>query len=80
METITTSPTSQEMLNYFVQLNDTEKQSVVDLLKTFLTSKRNNFSPQSLQDYNNELELADAEIAAGDYITHDEVMRKYFAQ
>lgn len=80
MGTMTTSPATQEMLTYFMQLNDTEKQSVVNLLKTFLTSRKENFAPQSLQDYNEELERADAEIAAGDYVTHEEVIKRYLTQ
>jgi hypothetical protein len=48
--------------------------------KTLLQRKNESFSAQSLQDYNNELELADAEIVAGDFVTHDEVMQKYFPQ
>jgi predicted Zn-dependent protease len=78
METMTT--TSQEMLTYFKQLNDTEKQSVLNLLKTFITSRQVHPSPQSLQDYNKELELADAEIEAGDYISHEEVMKRYLSK
>jgi hypothetical protein len=82
METIrtTTTTTSAEMLTYFMQLNDTEKQSVVDLLKTFATSRKDNFTPQSLHEYNEELERADAEIAAGDNVTHEEVMQRYLTK
>jgi predicted transcriptional regulator len=80
METITTSMTSAEMLTYFMQLNDTEKKSVVELLKTFATSRKDNFTVQSLHDYNEELERADAEIATGDYVTHEEVMKRYLTK
>lgn len=72
-----TTTTSDEMLNYFMQLNDSEKKSVVALLKTFISSRKDNFIPQNLHDYNKELENADAEIAAGDYTTHEEVMKRY---
>jgi hypothetical protein len=80
METITTTSTSAEMLTYFMQLNETERQSVVDLLKTFATSRKDNFTPQSLHDYNEELEQADAEIASGDYVTHEVVMKRYLTK
>jgi hypothetical protein len=78
METMTT--TSQEMLTHFEHLNDAEKHSVLNLLKTFIKSRQEHPSPQSLQDYNEELELADAEIAAGDYVTHEEVMKRYLTK
>jgi hypothetical protein len=77
---MTTTPTSAEMLTYFMQLNDSERQSVIHLLKTFLTSRKDNFAPQSLQNYNEELERADGEIAAGDYVTHEEVMKRYLTK
>jgi F0F1-type ATP synthase delta subunit len=72
METMTT--TSQEMLSYFKQLNDTERQSVLNFLKIFIANGQEHPLPQSLQDYNQELELADAEIEAGYYVSHEEIM------
>ncbi len=36
------------------------------------------FRPQTIEEYNRELDEADACIEAGDYVTHEEVMRKYF--
>jgi hypothetical protein len=67
---------SQEMLNYFMQLNDAEKKSVLEMIKTFLSSKKTDL-PQSHEEYNAELEQADNEIEAGDFIPHDEVMKRY---
>lgn len=46
---------SQEMLNYFMQLNDAERKSVLKLIKTFLSSRKGEFKHQSLQEYNHEL-------------------------
>ncbi len=71
---------SQEMLNYFMQLNDAERKSVLELIKTFLRSRKSEFTPQSLEDYNQELEQADEEIEAGDYMSHEEVMKRYLKQ
>ena len=68
---------SQEMLNYFLQLNDAEKKSVLELVKTFLMSRKNEFTPQTVEEYNEELERADAEIEAGEFIPHEEVMKRY---
>ncbi len=80
MGTITTSATSKEMLNYFMQLNEKEKQSVVNLLKTFLINRKENPVPQSIEEYNQEIEMVDAEIARGDYVKHEEVMKRYLAK
>lgn len=68
---------SQEMLNYFMQLNDAERKSVLEMIKTFLSSRRSELRPQSLEEYNQELEQADAEIEAGDFVSHEEVMKRY---
>ena len=75
-----TSSISQEMLTYFMQLNEAERQSVLEMIKTFLNSKKNEIKPPTIQQYNEELEKADAEIEAGDYVTHEEVMKRYFKQ
>jgi predicted transcriptional regulator len=66
-----------EMLEYFDQLNIIEQKSVLQLVKTFAISKEH-FTPQTIEEYNRELEEADAEIEAGDFVTHEEVMKKYF--
>ena len=71
---------SQEMLNYFMQLNDAERKSVLEMIKTFLSSRKSEFTPQSLEDYNQELEQADKEIESGDYMSHEEVMKRYLKQ
>lgn len=71
---------SQEMLNYFMQLNDAERKSVLEMVKTFLKSRKSEFAPQSLEEYNQELEQADEEIEAGEYMSHEEVMKRYLKQ
>ncbi|HMR92375.1 MAG TPA: hypothetical protein PKC69_08670 [Chitinophagaceae bacterium] len=71
------SSISREMMNYFMQLNDAEKKSVLAMIKTFLNSRKPEMQTQSLKEYNSELEQADAEIEAGDYVSHAEVMKKY---
>ncbi len=77
---MSTPSISQEMLNYFMQLNDAERKSVLEMIKTFLSSRKSEFTPQSLEDYNQELEQADKEIEAGDYMSHEEVMKRYLKQ
>ena len=68
----------EEMLQYFTQLNREEQQSLLGLVKTFLHSRKN-FEPQTLQEYNDELEQGNAEIEAGDYISH-EYVKKIFSK
>ncbi|HWK02977.1 MAG TPA: hypothetical protein VNS58_05075 [Puia sp.] len=68
---------SREMLRYFTQLNDAEQKSVLQMIKTFLSTRKDDFKPVSLEDYNRELEEADAEIEAGEFVPHEEVMKRY---
>ena len=70
---------SEEMLQYFDQLNSAEQNSVLQLVKTFVDSKEH-FTPMTIEEYNKELEEADAEIEAGDFVTHEEVMKKYLGR
>jgi hypothetical protein len=73
------SATSQEMLDYFNQLNKAEQKNILQMLKTFLSNRKEGANAQSLEDYTKELEKADAEIEAGDFILHEDVV-KYFSK
>lgn len=63
-----------------MQLNDAERKSVLEMVKTFLGSRKNEINQQTLEEYNHELEQADAEIEAGDYVAHQEVLKRYGKQ
>lgn len=64
-----------EMLNYFTQLDNAEKSSVVKVLKAFI--KRKNENPNaSIEEYNSELLAAETEFKKGNYITHDQLLNE----
>lgn len=63
-----------EMLNYFTQLDESEKKSVVQLLKTFIKNRRQDKSI-SIEEYNQELLDAEAEFERGEYITHEQLLK-----
>lgn len=65
---------SQQMQNCFTQLSEAERKSLLAMVKTFLNNRK---QPQSLDDYNKELEQADAEIEAGDYVTHEDALNRF---
>jgi hypothetical protein len=69
-----TTAIDEEMNNYFMQLNETEKKSVVQLIKTFLKSRKE-FERISIEQYNKEIEEAESEIQKGDLLTHDDVVK-----
>ncbi len=72
-----TQPISQEMMQYFMQLNEAEQKSILQMIKTFLHGRSGDIKPVTLEEYNKELEQNDAEIEAGEYISHEEMMKRY---
>jgi hypothetical protein len=72
-----TTVLKEEMLTYFSMLNSEEQQSVLAMIKTFINNRDTEFGPVTLDEYNRELEESDAEIEAGDFVTHEEVKKKY---
>jgi hypothetical protein len=67
----------QEMYNYFMRLNDAEKKSVIQMLKTFLKGrKEEDTEPVTVEEYNRELDEAEAEFARGEYITHAALLKQ----
>jgi predicted transcriptional regulator len=74
MKVMATSTTDQEMNEYFIQLNEAEKKSVVQMIKTFLQSRKES-ERISLEQYNKEIEEAEAEIERGESYSHEEVVK-----
>lgn len=63
------------MYNYFTQLNEAEKKSVVQMLKTFLQGRNHDSGRISIDQYNQELDEAMEEVKKGEMYTHDEVVK-----
>ena len=63
----------RELLHYIFQLDEAEKKSVLQMLKTFLKGRENSISPISIELYNKEIDEAIARVEAGEYYTHEEV-------
>jgi hypothetical protein len=72
------SARSKELLEYFTRLKDAEQKSILQMLKTFVSTRQEEFKPMTLEEYNRELEEADKEIEAGEFVSHEEVMKRYF--
>jgi len=64
-----------EMHSYFIQLSIAEKQSVIQLIKTFLHRENEPSGRISIEQYNREIDEALAEVTAGKSYTHDEVKK-----
>ncbi len=67
------SSIDKELLSYFSQLSDMQKESLLTMIKSFLSTSTD-FERISLEQYNKELEEAMEEIQRGDVISHDQLM------
>jgi predicted transcriptional regulator len=63
----------QEMQKYFTQLNEEEKKSVVQMIKTFLRGRNPHSSAISIEQYNNEIDEAMSNAEAGNFTTHEDL-------
>lgn len=65
----------RELFQYILQLDEAEKKSVLQMLKTFLKGREKNLPRISIEQYNKEIDEAIARVEAGEYYTHEEVER-----
>ena len=65
----------KQMFSYFTQLNEKQKKSVIQMLKSFLNSKVENKSRISIEQYNKELDEAMEQIKKGEVYSHEEVIK-----
>jgi predicted transcriptional regulator len=66
----------KELFNYFNQLTEAEKKSVLQMLKTFVTGRKKESTRISIEQYNKELDEAEAAFERGEYVTHEEVLKQ----
>jgi dTDP-D-glucose 4,6-dehydratase len=66
----------QELLQYILQLDDAEKKSVLQMLKTFVKGREGKASRVSIEEYNLELQKAEEEFEKGEYATHEEFVKQ----
>lgn len=65
----------KKMCNYFGQLNEEEKLSVVQMLQVFLNGSLKNRNRISIDEYNKELDKAMEEVKRREVYSHEEVVR-----
>jgi len=65
----------RELVYYIHQLDDAEKKSVLQMLKTFIKGRGNNIAPISIEQYNKEIDEAIARVEAGEFYSHEEAER-----
>jgi len=70
------SAIDKELIYYFTQLDDQQKRSLLEMIKTFLNPANKQPSGISVEEYNNELQEAEAEYERGEYISHEEMLKQ----
>ena len=70
------SALEQELLQYILQLDDAEKKSVLQMLKTFVKGREAKTTRISIEEYNQELKEAETEYEKGEYTTHEEFIKQ----
>jgi hypothetical protein len=57
------------------KLNETEKKSVLEMLKAFITSRKENTERIDIEQYNKEIDQAMNDIKKGKVHSHEEVAK-----
>jgi hypothetical protein len=65
----------QELFKYILQLDEAEKKSVLQMLKTFLKDRELKTPCISIGQYNKEIDEAIARVEAGEFYTQEEAER-----
>jgi len=65
----------QELFRYILQLDEAEKKSVLQMLKTFLKDRQVSGARITVAQYNKEIDEAIARVEAGEFYTEEEAAR-----
>ena len=59
----------KELIQYFVQLNEPQKKSLLEMIKSFLQPENTPAENVTIEQYNRELDEAMERIGKGDFVT-----------
>ena len=65
----------QELFKYFLKLDNAEQKSILQLIKTFAKGKETASEHINIEQYNKEIDEAIARIEAGEFYTHEDVVK-----
>jgi predicted transcriptional regulator len=65
----------QELFKYILQLDEAEKKSVLQMLKTFVKGRKKKSPRVSIEQYTKEIDETIARVEAGEFYTQEEVER-----
>ena len=70
------SATDKELIKYFTQLNEPQKQSLLQIIKTFFKSENGPSDQITIENYNKELDEAMDRISNGNFTTLQELEKE----
>jgi hypothetical protein len=70
---MTVSSIDKELIKYFIQLTEPQKQSLLQMIKTFIKAGNNASEDFSIEQYNKELNDAMHRIGIGNFTTLEEL-------
>jgi DNA integrity scanning protein DisA with diadenylate cyclase activity len=66
----------KELIQYFIKLDDSQKKSLLEMIKSFLKSSDDNFERVTLEQYNSELDKAMDRINIGEFTTFEDLEKE----
>jgi hypothetical protein len=66
----------RQILESLPLLGEEEKQSIIGVIKSFIHLKEDVSPRISIEEYNKELAEAEAEYEKGDYVSHEEMLKR----
>lgn len=73
---IMASVLDKELLQYFMKLDEPQKRSLLEMMKTFLKRSNESLQPVSIEQYNRELDEAMERINKGNFTTLEELEKE----
>lgn len=68
----------RELFQYILQLDETEKKSVLQMLKAFARDHKRKTAHISIAQYNKEIDEVIARVEAGEFSTHEDAVTNFF--
>lgn len=66
----------KELIQYFTKLDDPQKKSLLEMIKSFLDTSRDILKPATIEQYNKELDEAMQRMSNGEFTTLEELEKE----
>ena len=66
----------EELQDCIAQLDMSQKKSLLEMIKSFVKKDDEEMKPQTIEEYNKELEDAESEFQRGEFISHEEMLNE----